>query len=617
MQKEKTFINRLLGKEDLPLISIIIASRVNEEIKTMESLEKQTYKNWEVILEYDVDNEGVSVVRNRGRQKAKGEFLLFCDNDIDFEPSALQDLYNCLRKNPGYDWAFGRFIIDNYEFNKNKGKVPEEYGMDYIKYFYGISTMSLIRASANPIYDNKFIRFDDWDLWICLDKAGHKGIFCDSLLFKTVNRPGGISAKGLQHEYYWKDKIYKKHKIKTGKEKIADIIIPHHNKHEFLEHLLKRIPNDIFNIILVSGGSFAENCNRGAKCAQTDRLIFLNDDTEPTEAILRELATRDADLVGCAQTIPKLKHLSGVIFYGIGYTLKEDGELEPGLARSREEAQIPSGFCFSIKKEVFKKLNGFDEMFINGAEDQDLGFRALDAGYTVDFVTSPIVHFEAQSDGRHTFSGFNQELFNKIWYKKRIINLLKLTPMSIESTKGIQIAKPDNIPSPEIKVSTGVKLELGGKSPVFVQGDWKHVDLQKFPHTEYVTESFYSLPFEKDSIEEIFSKRIQQRLNKREISLALKNWFDILTPGGKITLVTVDVKKAMGKFLQTFQDKYLDLIYGTQADNTEFYFNGYSVDILKKMLREVGFTNIRESMVSASYFDPQIDFILVAEKPRS
>ena len=66
-------------------------------------------------------------------------------------------------------------------------------------------------------------------------------------------------------------------------DKIADIIIPHHDKHDLLNALLKGINHKRYNIIIVSGGSFGENCNKGAKIAETDNLIFMNDDIEITD----------------------------------------------------------------------------------------------------------------------------------------------------------------------------------------------------------------------------------------------------------------------------------------------------------------------------------------------
>jgi GT2 family glycosyltransferase len=621
MSKEYSLLNKLLHRDSsFPLISVIIPSRIGEDIRTLSSLKRQEYKNLEVIVEYDKFSEGVSVVRNRGAKKAKGEFLFFCDNDIDLEPNAILDLYKCLKSNSSYDWAFGKFFIDNHEYNKDKLETPPESTIqNYVDYFYGISTMSLIRASAKPLFDEKFMRFVDWDLWIRLDKEGHKGKFCNTILFRTVTSPTGISGKGRKHHDYWRDKIYKKHGVKIKPDKLADIIIPHHDKHEFLEKLLKRIPNNLFNIIITSGGSFAENCNKGAKAALTDKLIFLNDDTEPTLEALMELATKDADMVGCSQTIPKFRHLQGVIFYGIGYTLRDNGELEPGLARSLEDAHIPSGFCFSIKREIFEKLNGFDEMYINGAEDQDLGFKVLEAGYKIAFTENPIVHYEAQSDGRHECSGFNQELFHKVWYKERKLKLLNIIPkpMTIKSTTGVQIAQPDEQSNDTSqKESLGIKLELGGKAPVFALGDYRHLDIQQFPHTEYTADAFTSLPLESNSVASLFAKRTIQRLNKKDASLALKEWFRVLAPTGEIKLVTVDIKKAMGKYLQTFETKYLDLLFGTQADKTEFYLNGYSPDVLKNMLEDAGFVNIREIMPTVDYFNSQVEFILTATKPK-
>jgi GT2 family glycosyltransferase len=79
---------------------------------------------------------------------------------------------------------------------------------------------------------------------------------------------------------------------------LADIIIPHHDRHDLLKRCLEGIDNKLFNIIIVSGGSFARNCNLGAKIAQTDTLIFLNDDVETINESLIELAKAPYELCG-------------------------------------------------------------------------------------------------------------------------------------------------------------------------------------------------------------------------------------------------------------------------------------------------------------------------------
>ena len=52
-----------INKEELPLISVIIPSRINENIDVMPSLCKQTYKNLEIIIIYDFRGEGASKTR--------------------------------------------------------------------------------------------------------------------------------------------------------------------------------------------------------------------------------------------------------------------------------------------------------------------------------------------------------------------------------------------------------------------------------------------------------------------------------------------------------------------------------------------------------------------------
>ena len=375
-----------------------------------------------MIIEYDEKKEGAGATRNRGAKKAKGDYYFYCDNDLELMPDCLENLYRTLRENKDCKWAFGKFYIDNVLFNQNKNlNIPKNTAtVAFIEWFHCISTMSLIDASVKPVWDN-LKRYDDWDLWVSLYKQGHKPAFCDEVLFKTYNRPNGITQINDDSIRENKEILYKKHNI-DPKAKLADIIIPHHNRHDHLKNCLDKLDNKLFNIIIVSGGSFSENCNEGAKIARTDNLIFLNDDTLPDGEILKKMIDCDGDLTGVAQTIPKHK----IIFYGIGYKLKSSGYLEAGLTRKPEENHIPSGYCFKVKRKAWLELGGLDERFKNGGEDQDLGFRAIEKGYKIDYVLEPMTHYESQSEGRFTHGRDNEALLNKLWSKEKLIKLLKL-----------------------------------------------------------------------------------------------------------------------------------------------------------------------------------------------
>lgn len=391
------------------LISVIIPNRAFEKNETLPSLKKQTYKNFEVIEVIDKDAKGASWARNQGLKKAKGEFIFWCDNDLQLRPDCLEKLHKTLQDNPDADWAFGRFIIDRTEFNNRKPAVPEDkYSKEFIDHFHGISTMSLIRASAKPRWDENLKRYDDWDLWIRLTREGHMPAFCDTILFSTVNRPHGITQQSRDDIDRNMSIIYKKHLNKR-----ADIIIPHHNQHGMLANCLTRLNNQMFNIIIVSGGSFAENCNKGVLAAKTDNFIFLNDDTMPGHDALMSMVNDTSDITGIAQYIPH----HNAMRYGIGIKVTEDGH-EKFLSETPEQTSVPSGFCFKVRRDAWEILGGLDEIYINGAEDVDFFLKAKEKNMSFGYVHTPIRHYLSKSAGRFLFAARNEEIFADRWNKK-------------------------------------------------------------------------------------------------------------------------------------------------------------------------------------------------------
>jgi GT2 family glycosyltransferase len=202
-------------------------------------------------------------------------------------------------------------------------------------------------------------------------------------------------------------------------KRIADIVIPHHDRHDLLCECLENIDNSRFHIHIESGGTFAENCNKGAEKAKTDTIIFLNDDTVPNSDQLEEVAKMDADIVGIAQTIDGNE---GVL-YGINFKITEAGELKGYYAKTVDEALIPCGVAFAVKKKVWDKLK-LNERFRNGGEDSDFGIRALLEGYSIEFYEKPIQHHHSQSEGSLAYSRENQILLNTLWNNKETRKVL-------------------------------------------------------------------------------------------------------------------------------------------------------------------------------------------------
>ena len=397
-----------------PLISVIIPSRWSEEIISLPSLEGQTYKNIEIIIKKDKFKKGAPSMRNSGFKESKGKFVLFSDNDLIWDKNAISILYETLIKNENASYSYGSYTLDgkligNKEFSSH----------DLWKWNY-ISTMSLIRREDFPGFDVSLKKFQDWDLWLTMLEKGKVGKYCGECVFSTKIRPNGITfGKDTPDSNVAREIIMKKHSIKDTK--LADIIIPHQNRHDMLKNCLDMLSFDNFNILVIGGGTFSENCNKGAKIAVTDNLIFMNDDIEPVDEVMTAMLNSDADIVGCAQITPNWH--KDKIWYGIAYKWK-NGFISEEITDVFKNATIPTGFLFRVKREVWDELGGLDEAYKNGGEDQELFLTALEKGYSIEIIKTPTIHHHSSSRDRFKHTSENRTLLNKRWTKERISKII-------------------------------------------------------------------------------------------------------------------------------------------------------------------------------------------------
>ncbi len=200
------------------MISIIIPvyNQAAKLIKTLESLNSQSYQDYEVIIVNDGSSDGVEnlcakylrsletpynylflnqanlgapAARNRGYQEAKGEYLFFCDADAILRPQALETLLAYLENNPAASYAYSSFMWGKKLFKLG------DFDPEKLKKMPYIHTMSLIRRSDYPAggWDESIKKLQDWDLWLTMLEEGHIGIFVPEILF-TVTPGGKISS---------------------------------------------------------------------------------------------------------------------------------------------------------------------------------------------------------------------------------------------------------------------------------------------------------------------------------------------------------------------------------------------------------------------------------------
>ena len=204
---------------------------------------------------------------------------------------------------------------------------------------------------------------------------------------------------------------------------LVSIIIPSKNNKKILKRCIESIQKHTsyknFEIIIVDNNStelgiksyyeslsctilyyknsfnFSKMNNYAVKHAKGDLLLFLNDDTKVLESDwLQEMigvcSQNDVGAVGAKLVYSDntIQHAGIVILdTGAGFhpfqNVQEDSNKYFNLINVIRDCSAVTGACLMTKKEIFTKINGFDDTFDLYYGDADLCLRIIDSGYHV------------------------------------------------------------------------------------------------------------------------------------------------------------------------------------------------------------------------------------------
>lgn len=201
------------------LVSVVIPHYNCPDLleKCIRSLGEQTYRGLEVVIADDGSadvhlerlgkvvryahrvlpsvefithhqNYGAATARNRGASKTRGEYLFFLDSDVILDRMAIQSLVQGLQASKDAAIAYGRFIWGKDVID------PPEWDYERLKVRNYITTMSLLKKSVFPGFDESLRRHQDWDLWLTIAENGNFGVKVDRTLFWTPFRGDGVSS---------------------------------------------------------------------------------------------------------------------------------------------------------------------------------------------------------------------------------------------------------------------------------------------------------------------------------------------------------------------------------------------------------------------------------------
>lgn len=170
--------------------------------------------------------------------------------------------------------------------------------------------------------------------------------------------------------------------------------------------------------------NFSASCNIGARAATGETLFFLNNDTLLTPGwlppLLKELgAPGGPSLVGPLLLYPELAgRPDRVQHLGIAFDpqlrakhLYEGFPAGHPLCARHRRFQAITGAALLIGRETFLACGLFDEDFINGGEDVELGLRLGKAGLVSKVAHESVVyHLSGQTPGIHAHAEHNAKM---------------------------------------------------------------------------------------------------------------------------------------------------------------------------------------------------------------
>ncbi len=158
---------------------------------------------------------------------------------------------------------------------------------------------------------------------------------------------------------------------------------------------------------------FAKACNQGAKNSEADFLLFLNPDTRLFENSLAEpikfMMDKENNEIGIigvqmvddenniSRTCSRFPILFSFVYMSLGLNrifpniFPNQFMTEWDHNNSQVVDQVIGAFFF-VRKNLFQKLNGFDERFFVYFEEVDFSIRAKQIGYKSYFLTTAQIY---------------------------------------------------------------------------------------------------------------------------------------------------------------------------------------------------------------------------------
>ncbi|MCB0487326.1 MAG: glycosyltransferase [Cyclobacteriaceae bacterium] len=247
-----------------------------------------------------------------------------------------------------------------------------------------------------------------------------------------INRDGLAHLKILFNK--WKETtIYPNYEIIVFDNDSKDDSVRYLNKLNLNLRVIRNNTND----------SFSSANNKTASEAKGELLLFLNNDTEPIYGWLNQMVKmyltnkEKIGSIGARLIYPiqegEEKSLR-IQHNGIGFKMDNDFFRPYNLDNNEEYCDLPkkddfhrictTAACLLVPKNRFNEVGGFDEQYVYGFEDVDLGLKLHQGGYdNLICYNSVLFHYEFGTQGNEAIDvvasrrNKNRDILKEKWHK--------------------------------------------------------------------------------------------------------------------------------------------------------------------------------------------------------
>jgi O-antigen biosynthesis protein len=415
-------------------------------------------------------NGHIAAATNSALAIATGEYVAFLDNDDVITPNALAEMVLAIDKEPEADVLYSD--VDNIDASGRRRLIPHfkpDWSPDTLmSCMYLIHLLVMRRSLVAEVggFREGFDGSQDYDLALRVTEKARKIIHIPKILYHWRLIPTSTTARGMEAKPYAIDaairakqealarrglegRIVYDRRIEQSRVHysikgipLVSIIIPTRNHLEDVSRCVSSIIEKSvyrrFEILLVDNGSdepkavegfamlaethtirvireecpfnFSLLCNRGAREARGEYLLFLNNDTEvlSPEWLERMLALAQlghVGAVGARLLYPNgtIQH-SGIVNYevGPGHPFVGDPIELLNYYRSTMDGNwlCVTAACMLVSKDKFMAAGGFDEELAVAYNDVALCFALHRKGYYNAVAQESVLHhYESKSRG--------------------------------------------------------------------------------------------------------------------------------------------------------------------------------------------------------------------------